>query len=351
MKTQVGSATNRQGTLGWRRVSVMLPGAIALLLAGCPAATTSASQSETDSASSTSASPQSTANLTGSEKTSASTGGNRQAADSPAAATKSSADEKEAVRQAVLDNPSLNASIRREFERLPDRSPQDIVPLQVGAIAIVENYALAEAFGGVGDLPVIDGYYLLKKQNERWILVDSAGGFGGEIATDRLANLGLLDTTIQDLLDALRAIGADFTVTDSAETSTIPREQVVLGGISPDLTLAEVQQRLGEPLSKKVEETGCCGVLVYLEYPTLSLGLYEEGGVFSMKTTHLEAPTGAGVRIADPHEAVTNAYGPPSRSDGGVLIYYVDGSDQSESLSFALENGHVSEISYSALLN
>jgi len=353
MKTQVSLAINQQainqrpmGRL--RQVSAALPVAIALLLAGCPVTPTSTPTSETGSASSHSASPQSAAQVTRAEQPSAPTGGKEQPSASPATATKNTTDDQEAVRRAVLNDPSLNAALRREFERVPSRNPELLHPLQVGAIAIVENYALAEVSGGVGDLPVIDGYYLLKKQSGQWIVVDSVGAFGGEIEIDRMARLGLSESTIQGLLDAMRAIGANFSIMG---LPTIPRSQVVLGGISTEMTLAEVKQRLGEPLSEKVEETGCCGVLVYLEYPTLSLGLVEDETVFSMSTTHLEAPTGAGVRVGDSHEAVTQAYGPPSRSDGEMLIYHVEGSGQSESFSFALEGGRVVEIRYYALLN
>jgi hypothetical protein len=48
---------------------------------------------------------------------------------------------------------------------------------------------------------------------------------------------------------------------------------------------------------------------------------------------------------------VTNAYGSPSLADGEMLIYYVSGSDQSESFSFSLDGGRVVEIRYYALLN
>lgn len=355
MKTPVGSGMGRWRLSDWREVSEVLPVAIALLLTGCPAATTSISESEPGSAASNSASLPMQADLKSSATPSTPTERKVQPSPTPTAATKNNANEKEAVRQAVLNDPSINASLRREFERVPGRSPELLHPLEVGAIAIAENYALAEVFGGVGDLVVIDGYYLLKKQNRQWIVVNSVGGFGGEIAIDRLTNLGLSDTTIQNLLDALRAIGANFTVVNlteiSTDTPTIPREQVVLGGISPDTTVAEVKQRLGQPLSEKVEETECCGSLVNLEYPNFSLGLLQEGGVFQMSATHRDVATGAGVRVGDTHEAVTNAYGSPSVADGEVLIYYVSGSDESESFSFSLEGGRVAEIRYSALLN
>lgn len=380
MKTQVGLATallklvrcsdtcktvvfparkcsiSQQQMWGLRRVPALLPVAIALLLTGCPTNPSATPVSETGHTSSHSASP---AHLTRSEQPSAPTGVGNQSSPSSATGTKNTTDDQEAVRQAVLNDPSLNESLRQAFERVGGRKPEDLHPLQVGAIAIVENYALAEVSGGVLDLPVIDGYYLLKKQSGQWLVVDSVSEFPGEISTNRLASLGLPDSTIQRLLDALQATGVNptdtdsFTVTDSTETSTIPRSQVVLGGISVDMTLAEVRQRLGEPLSQRVEETDCCGVLVYLEYPTLSLGLTEDETVFSMSTTHLDAPTGAGVRVGDPREAVIRAYGPPSRSDGERLIYDIEGSDPyvSESLSFLLEGGHVAEISYYALLN
>ncbi len=146
----------------------------------------------------------------------------------------------------------------------------------------------------------------------------------------------------------------EFTEGCLEEGPTIPRQAVVLGGISTDMTLAEVKQRLGEPLSEKFEETGCCGVLVYLEYPTLSLGLHEDGSVFAMSTTHSEVPTGAGVRVGDSHEAVTRAYGSPSVLSAEGLNYYsyhIEGSCQTDNFSFRIEGGRVAEISYYTLLN
>jgi hypothetical protein len=195
-----------------RAVRHTLPTGIALLLAGCPAATTSASLSETSNSSSPSASPQSTADLPRSEKPSASTGGNGQSAASPAAATKSGTEENWAVEQAILNDPLLNAAITREFERVSGRDPADVHPLQVGAIAIVENYALAEYSAGVGDLPM-DGYGLLIRQNNRWLMLDSIG-FPGEIVLAQMANLGLPEATIQRLLNAFRQAGANFEVSD-----------------------------------------------------------------------------------------------------------------------------------------
>ncbi|WP_156435343.1 SH3 domain-containing protein [Leptolyngbya sp. O-77] len=220
MKTQVGSATTRQWTLGWRPVSVMLPGAIrkaipagiALLLTGCPAVTTSASQSEISSDASNSASPQPAADLASSKTPSTPTESGLQTTASPAAATKSGTEENWAVQQAILNDPLLSAAITREFERVSGRDPADIHPLQVGAIAVVENYALAEYFAGVGDLP-IDGYGLLIRQNNRWLMLDSIG-FPGEIVTAQMANLGLPEATIQQLLNAFRQAGANFEVSD-----------------------------------------------------------------------------------------------------------------------------------------
>ncbi|QKD81889.1 hypothetical protein HPC62_06465 [Thermoleptolyngbya sichuanensis A183] len=250
------------------------------------------------------------------------------------------------MRQALLNDPSLREQLQQALANYntPGRT---LVPLSVGAIAIVENYALAKAEGDYEDLPIIDEYYLLKQQNGQWVVVDSVGR-GPRIEAGQLTLLGLSNGVISSLLDALQTAEADLIVSD---TPVISREMVVLGGISLDMTVAEVKQRLGQPLSERVEETECCGSLVYLEYPNFSLGLSQDGGVFQMNTTHRDVATGAGVRVGDTHEAVTNAYGSPSLSDGETLLYYISGSDQSESFSFSLENGRVVGISYSALLN
>ncbi len=332
-----------------------LPAGIALLLTGCPTSTTSASLSEDGASSGPSAPAQQTTRASAAateslpEGSAAKADGLQPPATPAAAATtaaKSRTSEQEAVRQALLNDPSLKERLQQALAdyNTPGRTR---VPLSVGAIAIVENYALAKAEGGYEDLPIVDEYYLLSKQNGQWVVVDSVGR-GPRIEAGQLTRLGLSNGVISGLLDALQTAGADLSVSD---TPVISPEQVVLGGISPDMTVAEVKQRLGQPLSERVEETECCGSLVYLEYPNFSLGLFQEGGVFQMSATHRDVATGAGVRVGDTHEAVTNAYGSPSVADGEVLIYYVSGSDQSESFSFSLEGGRVVEIRYYALLN
>ncbi len=253
--------------------------------------------------------------------------------------------ERQAVEQAVLADPRLNAALQEAATRSPE-SP--VIPLQTGAIAIAENYALAHVSGGVGDLPVIDGYYLLMKQNGQWLGVDFVG-IWGEVERDRLVALNVPDDIIHQLIASLAAEANEPVWVVTA--STIARDQVVLGGISPEMTMTEVRQRLGEPLSTKVEETGCCGALIYWEYPTLSLGFTEEGNIWHLGTTYPDVPTAAGVQVGDDYETVIAAYGSPSRADGQNMVYYIDGSEQTESLAFGLITGRVVSIGYSALLN
>ncbi|MBF2084760.1 hypothetical protein [Thermoleptolyngbya sp. C42_A2020_037] len=361
MKTQTPSVPDRQMGRPVRILLMALPGAIrkaipagiALLLAGCPISTTSASLSKEDGADGAPSAPaQQTASASAaSTSTGTSPEGLAAKADrlqtpaTPAAAAKSSASEQEAVRQALLNEPSLKTELQQALAdyNTPDRT---LVPLSVGAIAIVENYALAKAEGGYEDLPIINGYYLLRKQNGQWTIMDKIG-HGSSIETGQLTLLGLSNEVISSLLDALQTADADLIVSD---TPVISREQVVLGGISVDMTVAQVKQRLGQPLSERVEDTGCCGPLIYLEYPNFSLGLSEDG-VFQMTATHRDVATGAGVRVGDTHEAVTNAYGSPSVASGEMLTYYVSGAYESEWFSFALENGRVVEITYETLLN
>ncbi|BAU43534.1 hypothetical protein [Leptolyngbya sp. O-77] len=154
----------------------------------------------------------------------------------------------------MLNDPSLKTELQQALAdyNTPDRT---LVPLSVGAIAIVENYALAKAEGGYEDLPIINGYYLLRKQNGQWTIIDKVG-HASSIETGQLTLLGLSNEVISSLLDALQTADADLIVSD---TPVISREQVVLGGISVDMTVAQVKQRLGQPLSEKVEDTGCCG--------------------------------------------------------------------------------------------
>jgi len=82
-----------------------------------------------------------------------------------------SSGDRTAIRQAVLTDPLINEYLRQAAARSPG---VPVHPLETGAIAIAENYALVEVSAGVGDLPVIDGCYLLKKHSGQWVVVAQA---------------------------------------------------------------------------------------------------------------------------------------------------------------------------------
>ncbi|MCS6813388.1 MAG: hypothetical protein NZ772_07430 [Cyanobacteria bacterium] len=124
--------------------------------------------------------------------------------------------QQEAIRQTVLADPLIKAALQAEINRVPN-SARPVVPLQVGAIAIVNNYALAEWFAGVGDLP-FDGYALLIQQQSDgpWIvLTESVGLVPGSITPNLLTRLGLPQTLVTALVNEFRAAGAKFEVDDT----------------------------------------------------------------------------------------------------------------------------------------
>jgi hypothetical protein len=137
------------------------------------------------------------------------------------------AEQQSAVRQAVQTEPLLNEGLQQEINRAPDPS-RVFSPLEIGAIAIVDNYAIAEWSATVGDLP-FDSYALLIQQGGQWIVISNSTGLGpAEINPDFLANLGVPDAVSQALLDALRADGADFLLSDVSvrESQTICLTQI-----------------------------------------------------------------------------------------------------------------------------
>lgn len=135
---------------------------------------------------------------------------------SPSSATlnPSSADDRAAIEQAVLTDPVLNEYLRQAAAR---SFGVPVHPLETGAIAIVENYALAEASAEVGDLPAIDGYYLLKKQSSRWIVAAQAGwGPRPSINQSWLSTvLEVPKDVVSRLIDTLRNAGKEIEIDDT----------------------------------------------------------------------------------------------------------------------------------------
>jgi hypothetical protein len=211
MKMQAGSATIRQWMLSLRKIPVVRSMAIALMLSGCNTSsqtTQSLKKTVSEAEVSTPLSKVSPAAKPKALNVQAST---------LATKNKSSADDHAAVQQAVLADPVLNASLQQAADRSPS-SP--VTPLGTGVIAIVGNYALAEVFGGVGDLPILDGYYLLVKQNGQWIGMDFVGG--SEIVRNELVALDVPNDTINQLIDTLRAAGKKIWVDDNLYFANIP---------------------------------------------------------------------------------------------------------------------------------
>jgi hypothetical protein len=138
---------------------------------------------------------------------------------SPSSATlnPSSADDRAAIEQAVLTDPVLNEYLRQAAAR---SFGVPVHPLETGAIAIVENYALAEASAEVGDLPAIDGYYLLKKQSSRWIVAAQAGwGPRPSINQSWLSTvLEVPKDVVSRLIDTLRSAGKEVEIDDTLYT-------------------------------------------------------------------------------------------------------------------------------------
>jgi hypothetical protein len=140
-----------------------------------------------------------------------------QASPSLATTNLSSADDRAAIERAVLADPLLNEDLRQVADRTLGAP---VIPLEIGAIAIVENYALANVSGGVGDLPVIEGYYLLKKQSGQWIVVERAGwGPGPSISESWLLSvLDVPEDVISRLINTLRTAGNEVEMDDTVYT-------------------------------------------------------------------------------------------------------------------------------------
>lgn len=133
----------------------------------------------------------------------------------------------------------------------------------------------------------------------------------------------------------------------------------VVGDIALYMDELAVRSRLGDPLSITDEETGCCGVLRQLVYPTLTLGLVETANpevkiVYSLTTASPEVETDAGIRLGSSRQAVIEAYGSPDAEaeaeNGGLDIRYVVG-DGSSWLWFTLQNDAVAEMGFDSQLN
>ncbi|MBF2084758.1 hypothetical protein [Thermoleptolyngbya sp. C42_A2020_037] len=125
-------------------------------------------------------------------------------------------------------------------------------------------------------------------------------------------------------------------------------EQATIGGISLSMNEAAVRQRLGEPMRVLRDETGCCGTLTILDYPTFSLGLTEDG-VYSYEITSSEMATADGVRVGDTRQKLIATYGQAGTSTAEWMCYVVE--FEGSNLCFRLEGDRIQMITYDALLN
>jgi hypothetical protein len=128
-----------------------------------------------------------------------------------------SSGDRTAIRQAVLTDPLINEYLRQAAARSPG---VPVHPLETGAIAIAENYALVEVSAGVGDLPVIDGCYLLKKHSGQWVVVAQAGWEPGlSINPSWLSTvLDVPKDVVSRLIDTLRSAGKEVEIDDTLYT-------------------------------------------------------------------------------------------------------------------------------------
>lgn len=93
-------------------------------------------------------------------------------------------------------------------------------------------------------------------------------------------------------------------------------DQVIIGGVSLAMDESQVRAVLGEPIAVMDEESGCCGLLRRLVYPTMTLGFVQgvtpdDMGLYSLLPTSPEVETSRGIRVGSSRHAVIEAYGPP----------------------------------------
>lgn len=215
MNIRVRLDPSRQPVLILRRIPAALPIAMALLFLGSNAFSQTA-QSPNNGRSEVEAFVPLLPVLLALPATTARTWA-AQASPSSATTNLSSADDRAAIERAVLADPLINEELRQVAARAPSAP---VIPLEIGAIATVENYALANVSGGVGDLPVIEGYYLLKKQSGQWIVVERAGeGPGPSISKSWLLSvLDVPEGVISQLINTLRATGNEVEMDDAVYT-------------------------------------------------------------------------------------------------------------------------------------
>lgn len=134
-------------------------------------------------------------------------------------------------------------------------------------------------------------------------------------------------------------------------------DQVTVGNVAITMNEAEIRQVLGEPTTVLDEESGCCGLLRHLKYPTLTLSLIKGDGIipdfiYALRTTS-PGVSAAGVSVGDSAQTVLNTFGPPAEdiAEAGQrsLVYVVE--IEADRLVFELVDDTVTAIDYFSLLN
>lgn len=138
----------------------------------------------------------------------------------------------------------------------------------------------------------------------------------------------------------------------------LERSQAEVGGIRLGATEAEVRQAMGEPVSQREEQTGCCGTLRSLTFNDFTVSLIEGNVpgkyvVYSLASRNPEMATADGIRIGSSRQQVTATYGTPSResTEGGVTHLVYDVGEAASFLTFGLQGDRVIEMGYDSLLN
>ncbi|MBF2084757.1 hypothetical protein [Thermoleptolyngbya sp. C42_A2020_037] len=215
MKTLTHLVPGQQPSRPVRRLLMLLPGAIALLLTGCPTTPPSASLTGSVADSPSNASAQSAASAA---ETSLPKADSLQTPGTSTAA-KSSASEQDAVRQAVISDPALVEYHRRLAARL-DGSSGPLPPTEVGPIAIDGNYAIARY--SIQESDRLDYYnVLLVKQNGFWVVADFLG-MSTEITKADLVYWGVPEDIITQLVDALRAEDPEIYLNENYDYGDAP---------------------------------------------------------------------------------------------------------------------------------
>lgn len=133
---------------------------------------------------------------------------------------------KQAIRDAIIQDPIINAHRRWHQNRLNINVSSPIQVLAIAHVAAYGGYALADWGYSVGDLP-IDGHALLVNQAGRWFVVTDAVGNSSQGASAKaLTELKVPREAIQPLMSTFRAAGATLDDSPFVPLAPIPCKTV-----------------------------------------------------------------------------------------------------------------------------